>query len=84
MNTKFGQRLYLTGVGADVTEDDLRQFLHKYTQKLPDAIERVDLNTALPAYIISFVGLADGEIQEFSTRLNGMFWHEHLVNVHVM
>jgi hypothetical protein len=80
----FGQRLYLTGVGTDVTEEDLRQLLMKYTHKMPDVIDRVDMNTTLPAYVISYNGLADGAIQQFATRINGMFWHGHQVNVHVM
>lgn len=84
MNTGFGQRLYLTGVGTDVTEEDLRDFLQKYTEKSPAVVDRVDLDTALPAYVISFTGLADGEIQKFSSRINGMYWHGHLLNVHVM
>jgi hypothetical protein len=84
VNTKFGQRLYVTGVSTDVTEAQLREFLLKYTQEVPTAIDRVDLNTALPAYVVSFSGLADGEIQKFAARINEMYWHGHLLNVHVM
>lgn len=84
VNTEFGHRIYLTGVGTDVTEDDLRAYLFKYIEKLPSLIERVDLNSALPAYVIGFKDLADGEIQQFAARINGMFWHGHVVNAHVM
>lgn len=84
MNSGFGQRIYLTGIGTDVTEDDLRQFLQKYTERTPDFIERVDLNTALPAYVVDFYGLPDGETQKFATRINGMFWRGHTVSAHVM
>ena len=84
VNNEFGHRIYLTGVGAEVTEAELRDFLRKYTGKTPDLVERVDLNTALPAYVIGFHGLVDGEIQTFADRINGMYWLRHQVSAHVM
>lgn len=84
MNAEFGHRIYLTSVGAEVTEAELRDFLRKYTEKMPDLVERVDLNTARPAYLIGFHGLVDGEIQTFAERINGMYWHGHQVSAHVM
>ena len=84
MNSEFGHRIYLTGIGSDVTEEDLRAYLFKYTEKVPARIERVDLNTASPTYVIAFKDLADGQIQQFAARINGMFWHGHVVNAHVM
>lgn len=82
--SEFGQRIYLTGIGTNVTESDLREFLQKYTEKTPDMVERVDLDTARPAYIISFAGLVDGELQKFAERVNGMYWHGYTVVAHVM
>ena len=84
MNAEFGQRIYLTGVGTDVTEDDLRAFLHKYTERMPSRVERVDLQTNFPAYVIGFPELTDGQIQQFASRINGMFWHAHVVEAHVI
>lgn len=84
MNTEFGHRIYLTGIGTDVTEDDLRELLNKYTEKMPDLVERVDLNTSLPAYVIGYRDLVDGMIQQFASRINGMFWRGHAINAHVM
>lgn len=84
MNAEFGRRIYVTGVGIDVTEGEVRELLFKYTKKMPETVERVDLDTALPAYVLSFAGLPDGEIQKFAARINGMYWHGHLLNVHVM
>ncbi len=84
MNAEFGQRIYLTGVGTDITEDDLRAFLFKYTEKMPSLVQRVDLQTSHPAYVIGFPDLVDGEIQQFATRVNGMFWHAHMVEAHVI
>lgn len=82
--SEFGHRIYLTGVGKDVNADDLRAFLSKYTEKTPDLVERVDLDTASPAYVIRFTGLVDGEIQKFADRINGMYWQGHTVVAHVM
>lgn len=84
MNAEFGQRLYVTGVGADVTADEVSAFLFKYTHKMPSMVDRVDAQTAHPAYLVSFDGLVDGEIQQFASRVNGVYWHEHLLRVHVM
>lgn len=84
MNTEFGQRIYLSGIGPDVTEEDLRAFLFKYTERVPALVSRVDADTTLPAYIIGFNDLADGQVQQFATRINGMYWHGHVVNAHVM
>lgn len=84
MNTEFGHRIYLTGVSPDVTEDDLRAYLCRYIEKSPSLVGRVDLNSALPAYVISFKDLADGQVQQFAARINGMYWHGHVVNAHVM
>ena len=47
-------------------------------------MDRVDLDTPLPAYIVTFEALKDGEIQQIATRINGMYWHEHQVIAHVM
>lgn len=80
----FGQRLYLTGVGADTLEADLRDLIIKYTRHEACSIERVDLDTALPAYVIQFESLQDGDIQQIASRINGMYWHEHLLSVHVI
>ncbi len=81
---EFGQRLYVTNVATDVTVDALRQFLAKYAQHMPIEIERVDLHTSLPTYAVSFSALPDGEIQAIANRINGIYWHEHSISVHVM
>ena len=84
MNSEFGERIYLTGVGSDVTEEDLRAYLLKYTGKDSAQIERVDLNSAQPTYVVGFDDLADGELQQFAARINGMFWHGQVLHAHVM
>lgn len=84
VNVEFGHRLYLTGIGTEVTVPELREFLQKYTQKMPNRVDRVDLNTALPAYVIGFQGLVDGQIQQFSDRINGVYWHGHQLAAHVI
>lgn len=84
VNSEFGHRIYLTGIGPEVTQEELRAFIYKYTEKTPDLVQRVDLNTRLPAYMIGFSGLIDGEIQKFAERVNGMYWHGHIVVAHVM
>lgn len=84
MNAEFGHRIYLTGVGADVTEDALAALFFKYTKKTPTFVERVDLDTANPAYLIGFSGLLDGEIQQFASRINGVYWQAHQLRAHVM
>ena len=84
MNAEFGQRIYVTGVGTDVTEDEIRAFLFKYTQKMPALIDRVDSLTTRPAYLVGFSDLVDGEIQKFASRINGMYWHRHLLSAHVI
>ena len=81
---EFGHRLYLTGVAPDTAESDLRALIFKYTHRDPATFNRVDLDTALPAYVLTFDGLNDGEIQQIATRLNGMYWHEQQVVAHVM
>ena len=80
----FGQRLYVTGIGPNTAATDLRELIYKYTHHEPVLIDRVDLNTPLPAYIVAFEPLKDGEIQQIATRINGMYWHEHQVVAHVM
>lgn len=84
MTAEFGHRIYIAGIGADVTEDEIRAFLLKYTNKMPSIVDRVDAQTAQPAYLISFSDLVDGEIQQFASRVNGVYWHEHVLRVHVM
>jgi len=81
---QFGQRLYLSGIGSDVTEADLRELIYKYTHHQPNKVDRVDLNTALPAYLISFPPLEDGVMQEMARRIDGIYWHEHQIDVHVI
>lgn len=80
----FGRRLYVTGVGPDTLEADLKAFIYKYTQHEPVSINRVDASTKLPAYIVTFGSLEDGDIQKIAERINGMFWHAHEVDAHVM
>lgn len=80
----FGQRLYLTGVGADTGESDLRDLIVKYTRLMPCKIERVDLDTPLPAYVLAFESLRDGDIQQIATRINGMYWHGQEIYAHVI
>ncbi|MFM7122483.1 MAG: RNA recognition motif domain-containing protein [Fluviibacter sp.] len=80
----FGQRLYLTGISTDTQEVDLRELIVKYTHIAPCAIDRVDLNTALPAYVIEFEALNDGEVQKIASRINGMYWHGQEIYAHVI
>lgn len=80
----FGERLYLTGIGSEVTEADLRDLIYKYSHHQPARIDRVDLDTALPAYVISFPPLEDGVVQEIARRIDGIYWHHHEVDVHVI
>ncbi len=84
VNVEFGHRLYLTGIGTEVTVAELREFLKKYTQKDPDWVNRVDLNTSRPAYVIAFQGLRDGDLQQFAERINGVYWQAHQINAHVI
>jgi hypothetical protein len=80
----FGRRLYVTGVSADTQVDDLRALFVKYTRIEPANINRVDLNTALPAFVIQFDALRDGELQRISSRLNSMYWRGKEIHVHVI
>jgi len=80
----FGQRLYITGVSPETAVEDLRALIYKYTHHLPVAMDRVDLDTPLPAYVVAFEALHDGEIQQIATRLDGMYWHEGSINAHVI
>jgi hypothetical protein len=80
----FGQRLYITGVGTDTNEGDLRDLVVKYSRLTPCKIERVDLNTALPAYVLEFEALHDGDIQQIASRINGMYWHGQEIYAHVI
>lgn len=84
VNVEFGHRLYLTGIGTAVTMAELREFLQKYTERAPDWVNRVDLNTSRPAYVVTFKGLRDGEIQRFAERINGVYWHAHQIDAHVI
>lgn len=84
VNSEFGHRLYLTGMDIAVTEGDLRAFLLKYTEKAPVLVERVDMNTAFPAYVVNFQGLQDGQIQQFAERINGVYWRSHQLAVNVI
>lgn len=85
---EFGRRLYVTNLGTDITEDDLRAFMAKYALHEPSEIERLDMHTDSrtdsPTYAISFPSLQDGEIQAIANRINGIFWHGHSMSVHVM
>lgn len=81
---EFGRRLYVTNIATDVTEAALSEFLTKYAFHVPSEIERVDLDTELPAYAVSFSDLEDGEIQQIANRINGIFWHGHSISVHVL
>lgn len=81
---EFGQRLYVTNLDTGVTQEALGEFLTKYALHAPSEIERVDLDTDLPAYAISFPKLDDGEIQQIANRINGIFWHGHAISVHVI
>ena len=80
----FGQRIYLTGVSTDTVESDLRDLMVKYTRLAPCKIDRVDLNTALPAYVLEFEALRDGDIQQIASRINGMYWHGQEIYAHVI
>ena len=80
----FGRRLYVTGVSTDTQESDLRALFVKYTRIEPSNIQRVDLNTVLPAFVIHFDALRDGELQGISSRLNSMYWRGKEIHVHVI
>ena len=80
----FGQRIYLTGVRTDTLESDLRDLMIKYNRLAPCKIERVDLDTALPAYVLEFEALRDGDIQQIASRINGMYWHGQEIYAHVI
>ena len=80
----FGQRLYVSGIGVGTTEDDLRALIYKYTHHDAVSVSRVDLDTDLPAYLIDFEGLPDGEIQQIAARINGMFWKDQSIVAHVI
>jgi hypothetical protein len=80
----FGQRLYVTGIGVDISEEDLRGLIFKYTHHDAVSVSRVDLDTDLPAYVIEFDGLRDGELQQIAARINGMYWHGQSIAVHLI
>ncbi len=80
----FGQRLYVSGIGVGTTEDDLRALIYKYTHHDAVSVSRVDLDTDLPAYVIEFEGLKDGEVQQIAARINDMYWHGQSIAAHVI
>jgi len=80
----FGQRLYVTGVGVETAEADLRTLIYKYTHQDAVRVLRVDLNTDQPAYVMAFEGLKDGAVQEIAARINEMYWHGQRIAAHVI
>lgn len=80
MTTEFGQRIYLSGLKPETTDDDIRQLFRKYTQHEPSQIERVDGDSA----VLMFEQVEDGELQLIAGRIDTLFWHGHTVGAKVL
>ncbi|WP_028218968.1 RNA-binding protein [Paraburkholderia oxyphila] len=76
--------LLVGNVDADVSDEELIEFLAKYGFPAFDAIERVHGSGARPAVVLSFTGLSPEALRRLQPRIHNMYWRNRTLTVQVM
>ncbi len=70
-----GMKLWIGNIEPGTTDDDLRDFVKKYSPDLEiKAIQRVEGDGSRPAATVEFVDTPYGSVEKISMRLHGMYW----------
>jgi len=77
-------KLWLGNLAPDTTDDQLREFLGKYTKIEFTQIVRVPGDGSRPAATLEFAGGDFTAVYQVEARLNGMFWNNRVLVAHVM
>jgi RNA recognition motif-containing protein len=76
--------LFVGNIDADLTDDDIKEFLVKYGFPPFDAIAHVPGEGSRPAVILTFEGTGPELLRRLQPRVNNMFWKNRKITVQVM
>ena len=77
-------KLWIGNVDPEVTDDEIREFLAKYTKLECSSLTRVPGDGSRPAVLLEVPGASVTSIYEAQRRLDGMHWKNRTLMVQVL
>ena len=77
-------KLWIGNVDPAATDDEIREFLAKYTKLECSALTRVPGDGSRPAVMLDVPGASVSSIYEAQRRLDGMHWRKRTLLVSVL
>jgi hypothetical protein len=76
-------QLWMGNLASGTTDDEVRQLLRKYAKLEIAQIRWEDRDGAHPGVILEFDGADRAVLYEAQRRLNGLYWKDRTLRVHV-
>ncbi len=77
-------KIWIGNIGAEVTDDEIKELLLKYGFPSFDSIERIPGDGSQPAVILAFNGVDTAMLRYLQPRIQGLFWKNHRLDSHMM
>ena len=77
-------KLWMGNVDPTATDDEIREFLAKYTKLECSTLTRVPGDGSRPAVLLELTGATVSAIYEAQRRLDGMHWRKRTLLVSVL
>lgn len=74
-------KLWIGNLDPQTTDEELREFVGKYTKLEVEAIARVPGDGSRPAAMIEFKGSDLAALNQAQLRLHGMYWKNRALHV---
>jgi hypothetical protein len=76
--------LWIGNIEDDASDDEIREFLHRYGFPAFDTIQRVSGTGTRPAVVLGFKDVSSYALRALQPRVHNMFWKNRTLTVQVM
>jgi RNA recognition motif-containing protein len=77
------QHLWIANFAPETTDDEIRELVRKYTKLEVSKVNREPGDSSQPGAILEFETGERSALYEAQRRLNGLYWKDRTLRVHV-
>jgi RNA recognition motif-containing protein len=80
---RTAMQLWIANLAPGTTDDEIRELIRKYTKLEVSKVNRETGDSSQPGAILEFDAGERSALYEAQRRLNGMYWKDRTLRVHV-
>lgn len=77
-------KLWIGNLEPGTTDDEIRAFVHKYTERNVTSIKHVPGDGSRPGVMLELEGAGAAELNQAQLRLHGMYWKNRALVAQVL